>query len=208
MKLLEGNVVKFDHTTHAQLHVIIKITCCLLHRQSSSREIASLRTRNVELEGDVERLRRSLTSEKFERYHPRLPRLVSNFDTQWNIVTLGYNCQQIHQILNTADQQIFVSDLFSQCLWIKTIPKIHLFPIHFLDILRPIQWIYFVKICCHKIWPRKGICLQYMTANTLHISIIANTLNITIITMVIQKFIKNISFWRNENIQTNTFNCL
>lgn len=35
--------------------------------QSSGREIASLRTRNVELEGDVERLRRSLTSEKFER---------------------------------------------------------------------------------------------------------------------------------------------
>ncbi|XP_052276552.1 centrosomal protein of 135 kDa-like isoform X1 [Dreissena polymorpha] len=35
--------------------------------QSQSREIASLRTRNVELEGDVERLRRQLTSEKFER---------------------------------------------------------------------------------------------------------------------------------------------
>ncbi|XP_053399484.1 centrosomal protein of 135 kDa-like isoform X2 [Mercenaria mercenaria] len=34
--------------------------------QSQSREIASLRTRNVELEGDVERLRRQLTSEKFE----------------------------------------------------------------------------------------------------------------------------------------------
>ncbi|KAJ8298507.1 hypothetical protein KUTeg_025038 [Tegillarca granosa] len=36
--------------------------------QSQGREIASLRTRNVELEGDVERLRRNLTSEKFERY--------------------------------------------------------------------------------------------------------------------------------------------
>ncbi|VDI30045.1 fused, partial [Mytilus galloprovincialis] len=35
--------------------------------QSQGREIASLRTRNVELEGDVERLRRNLTSEKFER---------------------------------------------------------------------------------------------------------------------------------------------
>lgn len=55
---------------------------------------------------------------------------------------------------------------------------------------------------------RKGICLQYMTANTINITITANALNITIITVVIQKFIKNISFWRNENIQTNTFNCL
>ncbi|XP_046325816.2 centrosomal protein of 135 kDa-like isoform X2 [Haliotis rufescens] len=35
--------------------------------QSQSREIASLRTRNVELEGDVERLRRQLTGERFER---------------------------------------------------------------------------------------------------------------------------------------------
>ncbi|XP_025088561.1 testis-specific gene 10 protein-like isoform X3 [Pomacea canaliculata] len=35
--------------------------------QSQSREIASLRTRNVELEGDVERLRRQLSNEKFER---------------------------------------------------------------------------------------------------------------------------------------------
>ena len=40
----------------------------LIYRQSQSREVASLRTRNVELEGDVERLRRQLTSEKFERY--------------------------------------------------------------------------------------------------------------------------------------------
>ncbi|KAL4230126.1 hypothetical protein ACF0H5_010511 [Mactra antiquata] len=39
--------------------------------QSQSREIASLRTRNVELEGDVERLRRQLTSEKFERQRLR-----------------------------------------------------------------------------------------------------------------------------------------
>ncbi|XP_029644182.1 centrosomal protein of 135 kDa-like isoform X1 [Octopus sinensis] len=35
--------------------------------QSQSRDIASLRTRNVELEGDIERFRRQLTSEKFER---------------------------------------------------------------------------------------------------------------------------------------------
>ncbi|CAL1543301.1 unnamed protein product [Lymnaea stagnalis] len=35
--------------------------------QSQSREVASLRTRNVELEGDVERMRRQLTSERFER---------------------------------------------------------------------------------------------------------------------------------------------
>ena len=35
--------------------------------QSQGREIASLRTRNVELEGDVERLRRHLTNERFER---------------------------------------------------------------------------------------------------------------------------------------------
>uniref|UniRef100_A0A2C9M276 Uncharacterized protein n=1 Tax=Biomphalaria glabrata TaxID=6526 RepID=A0A2C9M276_BIOGL len=35
--------------------------------QSQSREIASLRTRNVELEGDIERMRRQLTSERFER---------------------------------------------------------------------------------------------------------------------------------------------
>lgn len=35
--------------------------------QSQSRDIASLRTRNVELEGDLERVRRQLTSEKFER---------------------------------------------------------------------------------------------------------------------------------------------
>jgi len=35
--------------------------------QSQSREVASLRTRNVELEGDVERIRRQLTSERFER---------------------------------------------------------------------------------------------------------------------------------------------
>ncbi|XP_055958999.1 testis-specific gene 10 protein isoform X2 [Patella vulgata] len=35
--------------------------------QSQSREVASLRTRNVELEGDVERLRRQLTNERFER---------------------------------------------------------------------------------------------------------------------------------------------
>ncbi|ESP00072.1 hypothetical protein LOTGIDRAFT_67690, partial [Lottia gigantea] len=35
--------------------------------QTQSREVASLRTRNVELEGDVERLRRQLTNERFER---------------------------------------------------------------------------------------------------------------------------------------------
>ncbi|XP_014768657.1 centrosomal protein of 135 kDa isoform X1 [Octopus bimaculoides] len=35
--------------------------------QSQSRDIASLRTRNIELEGDIERFRRQLTSEKFER---------------------------------------------------------------------------------------------------------------------------------------------
>ncbi|XP_076467897.1 centrosomal protein of 135 kDa-like [Babylonia areolata] len=35
--------------------------------QSQAREVASLRTRNVELEGDVERLRRQLTNERFER---------------------------------------------------------------------------------------------------------------------------------------------
>lgn len=40
----------------------------IYYSQSQSREIASLRTRNVELEGDVERLRRQLTSEKFERW--------------------------------------------------------------------------------------------------------------------------------------------
>ncbi|GFS26865.1 centrosomal protein of 135 kDa-like [Elysia marginata] len=35
--------------------------------QGQSREVASLRTRNVELEGDIERMRRQLTSERFER---------------------------------------------------------------------------------------------------------------------------------------------
>ena len=49
----------------------MKLNSCIfifgIFRQSQGREIASLRTRNVELEGDVERLRRNLTSEKFER---------------------------------------------------------------------------------------------------------------------------------------------
>ncbi|KAL8598704.1 hypothetical protein ACOMHN_033268 [Nucella lapillus] len=35
--------------------------------QGQAREVASLRTKNVELEGDTERLRRQLTNEKFER---------------------------------------------------------------------------------------------------------------------------------------------
>ncbi|XP_076445989.1 centrosomal protein of 135 kDa-like isoform X2 [Babylonia areolata] len=35
--------------------------------QAQSREVAALRTRNIELEGDVERLRRQLTNERFER---------------------------------------------------------------------------------------------------------------------------------------------
>ena len=39
----------------------------LYFSQSQAREVAALRTRNVELEGDVERLRRHLTNERFER---------------------------------------------------------------------------------------------------------------------------------------------
>ncbi|CAG5129994.1 unnamed protein product [Candidula unifasciata] len=62
---------------HAQLSTQEKITEIQMLKdrlslnesklQSMSREVASLRTRNVELEGDVERMRRQLTSERFER---------------------------------------------------------------------------------------------------------------------------------------------
>jgi len=60
-------MIKYDLQSKGHLFVIIFLYG-LFSSQSQSREIASLRTRNVELEGDVERLRRQLTSEKFERW--------------------------------------------------------------------------------------------------------------------------------------------
>ncbi len=38
------------------------------YRDGQSRELTSVRTRNIELDTEVERIRRQLTNERFERY--------------------------------------------------------------------------------------------------------------------------------------------
>ena len=63
-----GGQHKLNMFRYICTHIVTKISIISFSfSQSQGREIASLRTRNVELEGDVERLRRHLTNERFER---------------------------------------------------------------------------------------------------------------------------------------------